>query len=212
MSQEPGILTKLSSLFNEYVEAKIMIKIIRETTIALLIFNFLFELTAGALLSEIGNFNLLLPGLLLIVPGLLEMRGNISSSFAQRLGSAVHLGIVSWESKFNEEIIENLKAVILLSLINVILLVSGSYVLALIRGIKITNIFGLFLISILTTLIALLFIPATIIVSLYFHKRGIDPDNVVIPILSSLNDVIIASALLGAIRFTLWIFQFLSML
>jgi len=35
-----------------------------------------------------------LPGMIILVPAFLEMRGNISGTFASRLGTALHMGVV----------------------------------------------------------------------------------------------------------------------
>ena len=38
---------------------------------------------------------LLLPGMLILLPGFLEMRGNISGTFASRLSSGLFLGVIN---------------------------------------------------------------------------------------------------------------------
>jgi len=192
-----------------YVKKGIVIEIIRETTIALIVFNFFFELIAGHLFSEISIYYKLLPGIFLIIPGLLEQRGNIASSFAQRIGSAVHLGIVDWSKKFNDEMIENLKAVMIMAFLNATVLAIGAYLLATLKQIPSITIIGYFLFAIITTSIAILMAPVTIIISLYFHRKGIDPDNVVIPILSSLNDIFVVCIIITVLRLMLWLSNFI---
>src|SRR3989338_3592363 len=74
-------------------------------------------LIAGILLAIYTDKILLIPGMLILLPGLLEMRGNISGSFASRLSSGLFLGIIK-PNKFNTKIIKgNLLASFLLAIL-----------------------------------------------------------------------------------------------
>ena len=49
---------------------------------------------AGIFLASFQNKLILIPGILILIPGFLEMRGNISGSMAARLTSGIFLGLI----------------------------------------------------------------------------------------------------------------------
>ena len=67
--------------------------------------------------NEGENLFLKIPGLLIVIPGIIAMRGNISTALGSRLGSAYHLGVINTDNLFNKELKENITASLLLSLI-----------------------------------------------------------------------------------------------
>src|SRR3989344_1375687 len=56
-------------------------------------------LIAGTLLAIYTDKILLIPGMIILLPGFLEMRGNISGSMSARLTSGLFLGVVEKEKK-----------------------------------------------------------------------------------------------------------------
>ena len=50
------------------------------------------------------------PGLLVIIPGAIGMRGNIFSSFASRLSTNLHIGIISANFELSEQLNYNIFA------------------------------------------------------------------------------------------------------
>ncbi len=156
-----------------------------------IIFTALAELAAGNILVSMNRTLSFLPGILFLLPGLMESRGNISTSLAQRLGSAIHLGLISWEDKVNEELRENIYATFFLSL-----MVNSVYVFlcyGFMFFFRIVNIglFWLLIISLATTILSCLTqIFLTVTISLYFSYKGFDPDNVTIPIVATIGDLL----------------------
>ena len=65
----------------------------REATIALLILV-LGDTIAGVALGETSTLFVSIPGMLILVPAVTEMRGNISGILTSRLSTALHLGSV----------------------------------------------------------------------------------------------------------------------
>src|SRR3989338_5445908 len=51
-------------------------------------------LIAGIILAVYSDKIFLIPGMLILLPGFLEMRGNISGSFASRLSSGLFLRVI----------------------------------------------------------------------------------------------------------------------
>ena len=59
---------------------------------------------AGIILSGMTDELGMIPGLLVIYPGVLGLRGNISSTLGSRLGSAIHLGLITDLDRHNPEL------------------------------------------------------------------------------------------------------------
>ncbi|MBU0930123.1 MAG: magnesium transporter, partial [Nanoarchaeota archaeon] len=74
-------------------------------------------LIAGTLLAVYTNKILLIPGMLILLPGFLEMRGNISGSFASRLSSGLFLKVINPNKIKTKLIKDNLMASFLLAVI-----------------------------------------------------------------------------------------------
>ncbi len=144
----------------------------------------------GSLLAGIALSLLILPFksfliLILIIPALLSLRGNISGPFIARTSRDFLIGefnIKSW--------IENTFATYMLSIITAILIGILSFFLNLVL-IKLDTIsFGLFialpLISILFTLS--ISIPISTILNYLAFRYGLNPNNVVNPIMTAIDD------------------------
>ena len=82
---------------------------IKEGLIALLICA-VGDLIAGIILGKMTFFLETFPGLLVIIPGAIGMRGNIFSSFASRLSTNLHIGLVSPQFEFSEQLNYNIFA------------------------------------------------------------------------------------------------------
>ena len=162
------------------------------------------ELVAGLVLGGMQKSLPLLPGLIVLVPAVLDLRGCISSALGSRLGSALHLGLVGWEKGMNRELKENIQASLLLSFATSIFVGVVAFVVNIVLGLPTIGLLGLVTISFLSgTLAAITQVTFTIIVSFTSYRRGIDPDNVTIPAMATIGDVLgitylfIVASLLG---------------
>ncbi|MDD4249506.1 MAG: divalent cation transporter, partial [Methanosarcina sp.] len=59
---------------------------------------------AGIILSGMTSELEMIPGLIVIYPGLLGLRGNISSTLGSRLGRAIHMGLITDIDRNNPEL------------------------------------------------------------------------------------------------------------
>lgn len=149
------------------------------------------EIAVGSILLSMDKLLPMLPGLLFLLPGLMGMRGNISSSLAQRLTSAIHIGLVSWEKGYNKVISENVKASISLSVIVSAIQGVGVFVWAFIAGIPMVAFWIIIFIAVLTaSLSGVVQALVAVFTAVYSAYRGLDPDNVTIPLLATVGDVI----------------------
>ncbi|MBI4154614.1 magnesium transporter [Candidatus Woesearchaeota archaeon] len=152
-------------------------------------------LIAGTVLALYTKKLLLIPGMLIILPGFLEMRGSISGSFASRLSSGLFLKVIN-PNKIETKIIKgNLIA-------SSFLAVLISFILGLIAFL-----FNYFLTNTITYKIILLpliagilanaiEIPLTLFTTFYLFKKGHDPNNIIGPFLTSTGDITSILALL----------------
>ena len=105
---------------------KYFFNIYKETTPIVLV-TVLAELVVGLELLRVQKLFGLLPALIIILPGLLENRGNIASNLEQRLGTTVNLGTIGWSLGFNDELKVNIIATLMLSAILSLTLTTVSY-------------------------------------------------------------------------------------
>ena len=211
--QYPEKKHRLIFRHRELIDKEIIMEVYKETTVAILIFDVVLELMAGSLLTGLRDFYKLIPGLFIIIPGLMEMRGNTASSLAQRIGSALHLGLISWEHKFNEEVIENIKASLILATTNSCMLGIGAYAVSALFGFEAISLAGFIILSMGTALIAATTqVFLIVFIALYVHRRGMDPDNWVIPIVTTINDTLVVFYLIFMINVVLFLAQFFPIL
>ena len=166
-------------------------RLFRESLLSLVCFSVLIEMMAGYSISSIMESLRRLPGLLMLLPGLLEIRGNVGTALAQRLGSAYHLGLIGWELGYNEEVRENIKAAVMLSVmasLTLALLVHATYRA---MGFELVPLWRLVTLAVgVGFLSAVIQAHLTLLVALISAKRGMDPDNITIPAVTTLNDVL----------------------
>lgn len=153
----------------------------------------------GGILSAMSELFDAMPGLLVLVPSMLALRGHIHASLGSRLSTAVHLGLVPRHVPMDAEVRQNVWAALILSI-----LMGG-----LAGGLAhTTNLYiegasaGAFLLiltgSSVGLLSAVIMVPvATTTVRIAF-RRGIDPDNVVAPVLLTIGDLATAIVFFGA--------------
>src|SRR5262245_10047990 len=75
------------------------------------------DLLAGLTLGAITHTLEMLPGLLVLVPAAIGMRGNIFGALGSRLGTAIHAGTFRLSGRIDTEVGQNTSAALLLSLI-----------------------------------------------------------------------------------------------
>ena len=145
-------------------------------------------LVAGTLLAAYTKKILFIPGMFILLPGFLEMRGNISGSFAARLSSGLFLGYIKPNQKNTKIIKGNMIA-------SFALVVYISIMLGLIAFLCNLLIFKVFtpkiiLVPIIAGIIAnIIEIPLTLFVTMYLFKKKYDPNNIMGPFVSSTGDV-----------------------
>lgn len=133
----------------------------------------------------------MIPGLIVIYPGVLGLRGNISSTLGSRLGSAIHMGLITDIDRNNPELTNNISGSLLLGFIMAILLGFLGHYVTLAMGFESAGAFKLILIcaiSALTSGVILSFVAVLLAIGMF--RFGFDPDNVVTPSIATIGDIV----------------------
>ena len=135
--------------------------------------------------------------ILLAYPGVLSLRGILNGLFCGRLSTALHVGLVTPSLKNNTKHFTKLVILqlILSTLLSLImgLLVCGAIVVALGER-RIVSIVKAYIAVISTILMATFStLPISAIVGFWSFRRGIDPDVVLYPIMSTVADTVVTT-------------------
>lgn len=162
--------------------------VIKESFIALLICA-IGDLFAGIVLGNMTFFLETYPGLMVIIPGAIGMRGNIFGSFGSRLATHLHIGTLSPKFERSEILTENILASLILTMILSVLLAVIAYIVCLIFNFKCISIFDMVLILFVAGLIStIIMLPITMFISLKSYENGWDPDNITTPLIAAFGD------------------------
>ena len=158
----------------------------------LMMFCLLIEIYAGGILQQNQTFLVKqLPVFLVSIPVINGVGGNIGSILGARLASGLHVGSIRLDPR-DKQMHENVFTSILLGIITYVILAIIIYYIGTITG----TTKGIELISYLTIFIGtgvfLICILSFVSVFSAFisYKRGIDPDDVVAPIVTTFGDTI----------------------
>ncbi|OYT53178.1 MAG: hypothetical protein B6U72_06725 [Candidatus Altiarchaeales archaeon ex4484_2] len=180
-------------------------KIIKET-LPVLVLTTIGGITAGIFLENVKHDIIVkIPGLLILLPAILGNRGNIAGALGSRLSSALHLGLIDAELKWNKMLQDNLYATILLNITISFLLGIVAWCAYKIAGFPgDASIIELTLIALIAgTLAGILLALLTILLAIYTSSKGLDPDNILMPLVSTVGDI----ATIICLIFAVWIVE-----
>lgn len=162
-----------------------------------LVLNSSTSLVAGAVLGAITGTFERFPGLLVLVPAAIGLRGNVFSALGNRLSTAIHAGIFRFSFRPNTLMGQNITASLVLTAAMSVILAVLAKVVSVALGIPNTaSVLDLALIAIVGGLLASgLVLGATLALAAGSVRYGWDLDNVTAPIVSTLGDVLTLPAL-----------------
>lgn len=164
------------------------------------------DLIAGILLSGMTNTLQILPGLLVLIPGAIGMRGNIFGALGSRLGSNLHIGTLTPELKKSPVLNQNIISAMILTVIMSIFLAFTAKGFCVLLGFESISIIDFTIISVLGGIISgAVLLPATILISIKSYENGWDPDNVTTPLIAASGDLFTIPSILLAVQILLWI-------
>ncbi len=165
-------------------------RVIKESAPALS-FLLALELVAGHVLNQAAETFLTYSFLLILVPVINGIGGNVGTVLGARLTSGLYTGTITFNPR-DRELLRNTKDSIVLYAMSFALLATFIYGIAVLLGV--VPPFGLevLLFVMLTSglMLAAVLILVTISVALLSFSRGFDPDNFVTPIVTTAGDVL----------------------
>lgn len=180
-------------------------RILGEGIVALLICA-IGDLFAGLILGSMTSYLEIFPGLLVLIPGAIGMRGNIFGALGSRIGSNLHIGTLTPEFKKSDILNQNIASSLILTLILSIFLAIMAKIICIVFGFSSMSIFDFVIISVCAGMISsFIMIPITILISLKSYENGWDPDNVTNPLIAASGDLFtLPSIILGILILSLF--------
>ncbi|MCW7076724.1 MAG: magnesium transporter [Candidatus Syntrophoarchaeum sp.] len=149
------------------------------------------DLIAGIELGSLGNFLELIPGLIILVPPAMGMRGNVYGALASRLGTSMQTGTFTPSLQRDSLLSRNVIASCLLTIFVSVILGIVAKLVSLVFGLANIPLSGFILISFLAGIIsASILIPIVIIISKVGYFGGWDIDNFSAPVITATGDII----------------------
>jgi len=190
-----GPLSQASSFFHNFSD------LFRQAQFSLLFCSFT-GLLAGIGLSLMTGMLQALPGLMILIPPAIAMRGNIYSALVSRLGTSMHLGLFSTTLKRGGVLYQNAYTSLVLTLVLSVILGFLAKIAAHAFGmpnIEYLSLHGFILISVISGLISgIILLGIALLVSIIGYHRNWDLDNMSSPIITSAGDMMTIPSLLVA--------------
>ena len=159
---------------------------------------------AGIILVRMVDLIEMIPGLLVLVPAILGMRGNISCTLGSRLGSAIHLGLISRIER-NPELINNVAGSLTLSLIMSAVLGLFAHLFTIALGMESAGVLALVAIAVFAGISSGLILSViAVLITIGAFRHGIDPDNITTPALGTLGDVVTMLMVFCSAKVVVW--------
>jgi mgtE-like transporter len=150
----------------------------------------LVELGSGLVLDGFEPTLLRYPSLLVLVPVTIGMGGNLGSVLAARLSTALHLGLLSFDAA-DEELAGNAVATVLLAVTLFPLVGAGAWALQATVGTTRLALPTVVLVALLSGVALSVLAALVAVVATYAAYRfGLDPDDLVIPVVTNTCDVL----------------------
>ncbi|QCS43998.1 magnesium transporter [Natrinema versiforme] len=129
------------------------------------------------------------PGILLLLPAFLATRGGVYGSLGARLSSGLHQGVIAprfeWNGRLRNAIVASFLNGMIVSVFIAVL--AWGVMLALGRPASLLELVIVLFVAALLSAVAMLGVLLTVIFKGY--RRGLDPDNVIGPVVTTVGDV-----------------------
>ncbi|MFC4450665.1 magnesium transporter [Halorussus aquaticus] len=163
---------------------------ITRAMLPLLVVLAVVEVGSGLVLDTFEGQLLRYPSLLVLVPAMIGTAGNLGSILAARLSTAFHLGTLSFDPG-DDELAGNAVATVALAATVFPVVGVGGWALAFVTGgaqLFVGTVVAVSLISGLS--LAVLAVVVTLVATYAAYRFKLDPDDVVIPVVTNVCDVL----------------------
>ena len=166
------------------------VRAITRATLPVLLSLTLVELVSGLVLGSFEATLLQYPALLVLVPVTIGTAGNLGSVLAARLSTAFHLGTLSFAPD-DDHLAGNAAATVGLALSLFPLVGAGAWALGtLTAGTRLGFARVVLVATVAGAVLAVLAVLVTVVATYVAYRFGLDPDDVVIPVVTNLCDVL----------------------
>jgi mgtE-like transporter len=161
-----------------------------------LVISSLGSLVAGIALGSITDTLQALPGLMVMVPAAIGMRGNVFGALGSRLGTSIHAGLYEPSRSRGGIVYENIYAVTVLTFAISLLEGALAKTLSVAFGVQSISMLDFVVIAVLGGLLSSLVVGAfTVALSRGAYRRGWDLDSVAGPLITAAGDMVTVPAL-----------------
>jgi mgtE-like transporter len=149
------------------------------------------DLVTGLTLASITHTLSILPGLFILIPAAIGMRGNIFGGLGSRLGTQIHAGTFRVSRRVDTLFGQNVGAAIVLSLsISAVLAVLAKIVSVAFQQGRSISVVDFMVISVIGAIISsIVVLVITVAVAAFCARRSLDLDNVAAPIVTAAGDI-----------------------
>jgi mgtE-like transporter len=164
--------------------------VLRLSLVALMMSSF-GDLFAGATLGFMTGTLRLMPGLMILIPPAIGMRGNIFGALGSRLGTSMHVGTFELSLKKGGILRQNLEGSLVLSVIMSFLMGVLAESVSVVLGVESIGVSQFVFISVFGGVLAgLLLLLINILIATVGFRRNWDIDNVSAPLVTAAGDII----------------------
>ncbi|MFB6107185.1 MAG: magnesium transporter [Halobacteriaceae archaeon] len=176
------------------------VRAVLRATAPVLVALTLVELGSGLVLGSFEAQLLAAPSLLVLVPVTIGTAGNLGSVLAARLSTAFHLGTLSF-APGDDQLAGNALATVLLAVTVFPVVGAGAWVLAAVTvGTRLGPGTVLVVATASGVTMAVLVVAVTLVATYAAYRFSLDPDDVVVPVVTNVCDVLGVLVLFGAVR------------
>jgi len=146
---------------------------------------------AGIYLGSVREVLGLIPGLMVLLPSIINMRGSIAGVFASRLSSSMHLGEFSIDFEEGSVLGDNIRASLVVTILIAFVLGIFAYGASLLFGLPVVGVTDLVLISVVCGVVSgLIVMGITLVVALASYRYGLDLDMIAAPTVTTSGDIV----------------------
>jgi len=146
---------------------------------------------AGIYLGSVRENLLLIPGLMVLLPSIIHIRGSIAGVLASRLSSAMHLGEFSVDFGEGSVLGDNIRVSFVVTILIAFVLGIFAYAASRIFGYPVIGVTDLVLISVVTGILAGTVVTGiTLLIALASYRYGLDLDMIAAPTVTTFGDII----------------------
>ncbi|HVV38597.1 MAG TPA: magnesium transporter [Acidimicrobiales bacterium] len=157
------------------------------------------DLIAGVTLGSATHTLERLPGLLILVPAAIGMRGNIFGALGSRLGTSIHTGTFTLTRRRDTLVGQNVLAAVALTLLLSVALAVLAQAVGSVFGEHTITVADYVVVSVIGGVLSSIVVLAlTLAVSAQAANRGWDMDNVAAPLVTAAGDIVTLPALVLA--------------